>query len=201
MPSGSIFGDSIIVSAIAVPESFYNEDKDFVSELFRIRYYLQYTFKKNLVRGACNVARFSALQRLKFPEGLVSTDMFLEVKLDGHFLMDHEIEIVTRLKKTLKLEIKRDLVHQIGREQVYRWRRQRLTPRLDREIAIQGYFLSPHNPREYFLHLVKTRRFKSLLILGIWMFIYKINSYRAIKIMDESLKKNISLQSYWSTKR
>ncbi len=193
--------DLYLVSAFPVPESCYNQFTDFVSELFRVRHHLQYSFKKNLVRGACHVVRWPVLQRIVFPEGLISTDMFLECKLNGHFLMDHSIQVVIKLKRTLKLEIKRDLLHLIAREQVYNWRRKGLVPRLDPETALREGFLSHLDHKEYLRYLVKRRKIKSIMILGIWMFIYKYNVFRSRKIFLKSLKSNMNLLDYWSTRR
>lgn len=193
--------DVYLVSALPVPESCYNESTEFISELFRIRYYLQYSFKKNLVRGACNVIRWSVLKRIDFPEDLVSTDMFLECRLNGHFLMDHETQVITKLKSNIRLEIKRDLLHLIAREQVYYWRRNGLIPRIDPENAFKQGFLSPLVPREYFRYMVNKGRIKSIFTLGVWMLIYKYNEYRARKIFLKSLENNINLLDYWSTRR
>lgn len=190
-----------LVSALPVPESCYNQSTDFVSELFRIRYHLQNSFKKNLVRGACNVVRWSALQRIVFPEDLLSTDMFIECKLSGHFLMDHSLQVVIKLKQTLKLEIERDLMHLIAREQVYHWRRKGLIPRLDPETAFQEGFLSPLDPKEYFRYLFKKKGFRSIMIMSIWLFIYKYNEFRSRRIFLNSLKNKMNLLDYWSTKR
>jgi len=193
--------DLYLVSALPVPESLYNQKKDFVSELFRIRYYLQYSFKKNLVRGACHVVRWSVLKRLELPEDLLSTDMFLECKLDGHFLMDHDLQIIIKLKTELSLEIKRDLLHQIGREQVYHWRRQGLLPRLDRDRALPDCFLSPLDPKEYLWYLIRKAKLKPIIILSFWMIIFKYNKYRAGRIFLESRNEGANLIDYWSTKR
>ena len=190
-----------LVSALPVPDSLYNQRKTFVAELFRIRFYLQYTFKKNLVRGACHVLRWSVLQRLNLPEHLLSTDMFLECKLDGHFLMDRDLQVTIKLKPTLGLEIKRDLLHQIAREQVYYWRRKGLLPRLDRENALPECFLSPLDPKEYLWHLTKKRKIRSIIILSFWMIIFKYNQCRARRIFSRSLNERINLINYWSTKR
>ena len=190
-----------LVSALPVPESLYNGKRDFVSDLFRVRFQLQYAFRKNLVRGACYVVRWSVVQRLELPKGLVSDDMFLECILDGHFLMDHDLHVVIKLKKSLRLEVKRDLLHQIGREQVYRWRRRGLVRRLDRNTALPQCFLSPLDPKEYLLYLVKRMKIKAIMILSIWMAIFKINQYRATRIFVKRLKEDVDLLDYWSTQR
>ena len=127
--------DLYLVSAYPAPQSLYNNKKDFVSELFRIRAHLHNKFEVNMIRGACYVIRWEILKRINFPEGLMSDDMYLECCLQGHFLMDHSIQIITELKQSLGAEIKRDQFHQIACEQVYNWNRRGEIPRIDPETA------------------------------------------------------------------
>ena len=190
-----------VVSAFPVPETYYNQNTNFVSELSRIRCHLQYSFKENYLRGACYAVRWSVLKRIVFPRELLSDDMFLECKLNGHFQMDHDLKVICKLKKSLKLEIQRELFLLIAREQVYFWRRNGLIPRLHPETAVKDGFLSNIKPRQYLYFLSKNRQFSPTIISGIWMLIHKCIEVQAKKIFYKSLRNDVNLIDYWSTKR
>ena len=193
--------DTYLVSGFPVPESFYNQKNSFVSKLSNIRCRLQYHFKMNQVRGACYAIRWSVLQRVVFPTQLLSDDMFLECKLNGHFIMDHNLQVIYKNKKSLKLEIERELFLLIAREQVYYWRRKGLIRRLDPKTAIKEACLSYIRPRKYLWFLIKERKIELIAILGIWMLIYKCIEFQARRVFYKSLRSDVNLIDKWSTKR
>jgi len=190
-----------LVSAYPAPQSLHNDKKDYVSELFRVRAHLHNIFEVNMIRGACYVIRREILNKISFPEGLLSDDMYLECCLQGHFLMDHSIQILTELKQSLRAEINRDRFHLIAREQVYNWNRQGLIPRVNPETARKEWRLTHQAPKIYLTYLIKRFKVKALFYLFIWHIIHKRNEKISLRLFKESQEKGIDLHVYWTTQR
>ena len=189
------------VSANCLPESLFNKNRDFVAILYRIEAELQQIYRPNVLRGMLYCIRLSILERVHFPEKLLADDTFLECILEGHYQMDYGSQIVYKLHKSLRREIRRNLLHCIGVRQVYHLLAKGEFQRIDynnrRDYLKPRYF----NYKEILFYLLRRLRFFSLIILLIHYTYYRINIYRARKIVVMAYRDGTDLRKYWRTRK
>lgn len=193
--------DLYLVSSYPLAETGFDGNGWYLSRLTRARQELQMHFRHNIVRGRCYVIRYDALIRVEYPPDTLSDDMYLEIRLNGHYLMDYSILTATKLKASLKKEIRRDLFTLIAREQLYDWYRRERISALDPETGRREWSLYFPHPKQLFWHLLRTVKVSSLLIMGMWLPIYRRNESHARRIFSESQQKQTDLLDYWSTQR
>jgi len=189
------------VGANCLPESLFNKNIDFVSILYRIQSNLQQIYTPNVLRGMLYCIKLSILERINFPENLLADDVYLECILDGHYLMDYGSKIVYKLHKSLRREIRRNLLHCIGVRQVYKLLAKGEFHRIDynnrRDHLKPSYF----NYKEILFYLLRRLRFFSLIILLIHYTYYRINIIKARKIVEIAYRDGTDLRKYWRTRK
>ena len=193
--------DLFVVSSYPAPSSYFDQRRDFVAQLFNIRYELHKAFAVNTIRGACYVIKWNKLVQVDFPDDLISDDMYLECALAGHFLMDYENIVITEIKENLQKEIARDLFHRIAAEQVYHKNRTGLIKRIDKETARDQFRLTHQEPKKYLSYLLGKFKISPLFIMLYWSFVSRKNKKKAHQIFFDSLESKLDLISYWSTIR
>ncbi len=173
-----------------------------VRSLFRAKEYLQLQFQNNVVRGACYIIDFGVLERLDYPDDIVSDDMFLEVRLNGHTLMDYEHPVLAQPKNTLKAEVQRDLFTVLARNQIYLLKREGKITSLDPETMHPELSLSWFSPGQCVTRLVRHCKFRSLALICCWNLVHRYNCHRAKKMAakHQSLS-GAELLGLWSTER
>ena len=189
------------VSANCLPESLFNNNRDFVSILYRIEAKLQQIYKPNVLRGMLYCIKLSILERIHFPESLLGDDVFLECIFEGHFLMDYGVKIVYKLHKSLRREIRRNLLHRIGVVQVYTLLAKREIHRIDYDNSKNHLKSRGLKNKEIVFYLLRHLRFFSLIILFIHYTYYRINIIRARKIVEMAYRDGTDLRKYWRTRK
>lgn len=193
--------DLYLVSSYPLADATHLRSSWFLRWLSRVRQELQSNLQPNLVRGACYVIRYNALRRVSYPKDLLSDDMFLEVRLDGHFMMDYRNPTATKYKSSLRAEIQRDLFTLIAREQISTKCNCQQFTSLDPESAHSEWRFRFGKPREFAWYLLRNGKFLSLAVVAAWAPIYKFNEWRARQIFQDNQHSQPTLLDYWSTQR
>lgn len=193
--------DLYLVSSYPLAETGFDGNGWYLSRLAEARQELQQHFRYNIVRGRCYVIRYEALVRVDYPPETLSDDMYLELRLNGHYLMDYSILTATKLKGSLEKEIRRDLFTLIAREQLYDWHRKRQITELDPETRRREWSLFFPQPWKLLRHLLGRGALGALAVMAMWLPIYRFNERKARRIFRESQAKRTNLLDYWSTQR
>ena len=169
--------------------------------IFAAREFLQKSVQYNVVRGPCYIIDFDVLQRVEYPDAIVIEDMYLEVRLDGHTIMDFERPVLHHQRSTLKGEIDRDLFTLLARNQIYSVKRAGLISALDRETARPEFKPTWFSTRDSLMRYLRHFKLGSLFFAGIWFSIHRFNQYRARRITRKANLSGEDILSLWSTQR
>ena len=171
----------------------------FLRTFDKARFEVQSHHKANVVRGRCYVIRLETLGRVHYHPDILSDDMFLELRLNGHYTVDYSVVALTDIKTGIRKEIRRDLFTQIACHQVIDRHHAGKIQSLDPQTARKEWQFRRPTSKEIFTYFLVRARISSLIVIFVWSIIYRRNRKKAKRLYTERRKKE--LITYWETAR
>ena len=193
--------DLYLVSSFSLAETGQSNDNWFLSRFTAVREAVARNLQANIVRGRCYVIRFNALMQVDYPLDVLSDDLYLELRLNGHYIMDYSILTATKLKSTFKGEIRRDLFTLMANDKLRHPVGGTKVVAVDSKTARKEWSLSFPRPRQLLRYVLSNAGFTTFVIMALWFPIHQFNQFRAKRIIRESRKRKMNLLDYWSTQR